>query len=179
VAIFRCGASCRNCQTGLIGQAAKADPRSTPFGNQLPRRTTFNMIFGAPAESACFNIRSNLISPWTDGSGKCIRLSRKRSIEAIRNACLHSAATRLDVKLNYSGNLVLRVRDNGEGFEPETVLKGKTGHFGVLGMYERASRIHSKLTHTSSFGAGTVVELVVLSKIAFEHPNPLEAPWRG
>ena len=99
--------------------------------------------------------------------------------EAIRNACLHSEATQLDVKLIYSGNAILRVRDNGKGFEPETVLKGKNGHFGVLGMYERASRIHGKLTHKSSFGAGTFVELVVPGKIAFEHPRVFEPPSRG
>jgi hypothetical protein len=33
-------------------------------------------------------------------------------------------------------------------------------------MYERPSRIHGRLTHASSFGVGTLVELVVPDKIA-------------
>ena len=35
--------------------------------------------------------------------------------EAIRNACVHSQAARLQVELAYAEDLILRVRDNGVG----------------------------------------------------------------
>ena len=93
--------------------------------------------------------------------------------EAIRNACAHSEASRLTVDLSYVGNLTLRVRDNGKGVEPDVAAEGKGGHFGLIGMYERASRVRGKLTLSSSPGVGTEVELVVPRKIAFQQPNPI------
>lgn len=85
--------------------------------------------------------------------------------EAIQNACVHSGASRLTVEINYKGNLVLRIRDDGKGIDPEVAAKGKTGHFGLIGMHERASRIRGKLTISGSPGNGTIVELVVPENI--------------
>lgn len=91
--------------------------------------------------------------------------------EAIRNACAHSEASRLRVELSYLGNLTLRVLDNGKGIDPEVASRGKGGHFGLIGMRERASRVGGKLTLLSAPGAGTEVELVVPRKIAFQQSN--------
>ena len=93
--------------------------------------------------------------------------------EAIRNACAHSGADRVVVELSYVENLVLRIRDNGKGIDPDVAAKGRGGHFGLVGMYERAARIKGKLTISSSFGAGTVVELVVPRSIVFQSANPV------
>jgi signal transduction histidine kinase len=93
--------------------------------------------------------------------------------EAIRNACTHSGADRVMVELSYLENLVLRIRDNGKGIDPDVAAKGRGGHFGLVGMYERAARIKGKLTISSSFGAGTVVELVAPRSIVFS-ANPMK-----
>ena len=95
--------------------------------------------------------------------------------EAIRNACVHSEASRLSVELSYVENLTLRVRDNGKGIDPLVAAKGKAGHFGLTGMYERAARIGGKLTLSRSPTGGTEVELIVPRKIVFQHPN---STWR-
>ena len=87
--------------------------------------------------------------------------------EAIRNACTHSGADHVAVELSYLENLILRIRDDGKGIDPDVAAKGRGGHFGLVGMYERAARIKGKLTISSSFGAGTVVELVVPRSIVF------------
>jgi hypothetical protein len=97
--------------------------------------------------------------------------------EAIRNACAHSEASHLSVELSYAKNLTLRVRDNGKGIDPDVAAKGKGGHFGLIGMYERASRVRGKLTLTSSPGVGTEVELVVPRNIAFQQPDPTPRNW--
>jgi signal transduction histidine kinase/ligand-binding sensor domain-containing protein len=97
--------------------------------------------------------------------------------EAIRNACYHSEGTRLNVELSYTRDLTLRVRDNGKGIAAEVAAKGKDGHFGMVGMRERASQIKGKLTVSSAAGIGTEVELVVPSRIAFQHPSPHR--WGG
>jgi ligand-binding sensor domain-containing protein/signal transduction histidine kinase len=92
--------------------------------------------------------------------------------EAIRNACTHSGADRVTVELSYLENLVLGIHDNGKGIDPDVAAKGRGGHFGLVGMYERAARIKGKLTISSSFGAGTGVELVVPRSIVFQSANP-------
>ena len=93
--------------------------------------------------------------------------------EAIRNACNHSAASRLEVKISYLRDLVLQVRDNGKGFESAAVnsVTGR-GHFGLVGMYERAARIRGRLTISSSPGGGTRVELIVPRSVVFPGRKP-------
>jgi signal transduction histidine kinase len=93
--------------------------------------------------------------------------------EAIRNACAHSDASRLDVELSYAPDLGLRVRDNGKGINPIIAATGKEGHFGLKGMQERATRVRGHLTITSAGKTGTKVELIVPGKIAFREPNPI------
>jgi signal transduction histidine kinase len=81
--------------------------------------------------------------------------------EAIRNACLHSRASRLDLELRYGSDLMLRVSDNGIGIDPAVLDLGKDGHFGLQGMRERAGRIGGKLTMVSTLNTGTVVTIVI------------------
>ena len=89
--------------------------------------------------------------------------------EAIRNSCAHSAASRVEVTLEYAHDLILRVCDNGSGIDSEIIKKGKDGHFGLRGMRERAERIGSKFTLVSSRDSGTVMTLVVPGRIAFRN----------
>lgn len=95
--------------------------------------------------------------------------------EAILNACLHSQASRLSVELEYARELTLRVADDGVGIDAAVVTQGKPGHFGLQGMRERAVRIDSRLTLTSSQSSGTEFTLVVPGGIAFQtaRPTPL------
>src|ERR1700723_4083322 len=93
--------------------------------------------------------------------------------EAIRNACMHSGASQLDVELRYAQDLVLRVSDNGAGVDPVIADRGKDGHFGLQGMRERAARIEGKLTLRSSTGAGTEIKLVVPGDIVFRKTMPV------
>ena len=92
--------------------------------------------------------------------------------EAIRNACMHSAATQLEIDLRYGQNLTLRVADNGVGIDSAVADRGKDGHFGLQGMRERAVRIGGKLTLVSSSASGTEIELFVPGEIIFQKPGP-------
>jgi ligand-binding sensor domain-containing protein/signal transduction histidine kinase len=95
--------------------------------------------------------------------------------EAIRNAYRHSGGSLLEVKLRYSRNFALYVRDNGKGIDAEIVANGKPTHFGLKGMAERAERAGGKLTILGSADSGTEVELIVPGHIVFRDP---EAPDR-
>ena len=87
--------------------------------------------------------------------------------EAVRNACVHSRATQLTLELSYAQDLSLRVADNGVGIDPEIVRRGKSGHFGLQSMRERAARIVGKFSVESSAGSGTVVTLIVPGGIIY------------
>jgi ligand-binding sensor domain-containing protein/signal transduction histidine kinase len=93
--------------------------------------------------------------------------------EAIRNAHLHSSASRLEVELTYGQDLALRVADNGVGIDSEVADQGKEGHFGLQGMRERAVRIGGKLTLVSSPGSGTEIKLIVPRGIVFQKMMPV------
>jgi signal transduction histidine kinase/ligand-binding sensor domain-containing protein len=99
--------------------------------------------------------------------------------EAIRNACLHSAATQLEIELTYGQDLALRVADNGAGIESSVADRGKDGHFGLQGMRERAVRIGGKLTLVSSSASGTEIKLVVPGGTIFQKTGPARQSLLG
>jgi signal transduction histidine kinase/ligand-binding sensor domain-containing protein len=87
--------------------------------------------------------------------------------EAIRNARQHSGGSRLEVTLEYTRDIRLRVRDDGIGIPPAVLEHGKDGHFGVRGMRERAERIGAKYSLHSTSASGTDLTLIVPGRVAF------------
>jgi signal transduction histidine kinase len=64
----------------------------------------------------------------------------------------------------------MRIRDNGCGIDPHVLQAGRDGHWGLLGMRERATRIGGRLEISSSANAGTEVQLSIPNGIAFQVP---------
>ena len=77
-------------------------------------------------------------------------------VEALTNVYQHAAATLVEVDLTYqSSGVTLRIRDDGKGFDVHTVAaRARQGHFGLIGLRERAQRLGGDLTIVSSAGAG-------------------------
>ena len=88
--------------------------------------------------------------------------------EAIRNACVHSHASRINVALDYGDDLALRITDNGVGIAAAVIETGKEGHVGLRGMRERSERIGATFTFVSSPGTGTSITLTVAGRTAFQ-----------
>jgi two-component system nitrate/nitrite sensor histidine kinase NarX len=81
--------------------------------------------------------------------------------EALSNIRKHSMAHRLDIRLDDQQDFALTIRDNGIGFDAETVLRKGQSHVGINIMRERAERIHAQFEVTSAPGQGTIVSLRV------------------
>ena len=82
--------------------------------------------------------------------------------EAVTNAVKHAAAKTVGVDLYLDQQtLQLVVRDDGRGFELSGVFVLVGGHFGLLGMRERAERLGGNLEVSSEPGAGTEVRVRV------------------
>lgn len=105
--------------------------------------------------------------------------------EALANAVQHSGASEIDLGISFQANaLVIRLRDNGRGIPAEVVRDGgRVGHFGLVGMRERAERIESKFEISSAPNGGTKVRLAVPARVAYVMPPkrwlPTFARWRA
>jgi len=78
--------------------------------------------------------------------------------EAMTNVIKHAQATAVEVELDYGPkNIILRLKDNGKGFDPSNTAGPGEGHFGLLGISERAKRLGAELTVQSKPGEGALV----------------------
>ena len=79
--------------------------------------------------------------------------------EALSNVARHSKATEAQVRLAHSdGELTIEVHDDGEGFQPLQQMDRASGEgFGLMGMRERARRLHGALTIQSEAGQGATI----------------------
>ncbi|GAA2409165.1 hypothetical protein GCM10010420_42010 [Streptomyces glaucosporus] len=81
--------------------------------------------------------------------------------EALHNALRHSGAERVAVTLARRGAAtVLRVADDGSGFDPSAVRRAGR-RLGLVSMRDRAGGVGGTLTVESEPGKGTVVEMEV------------------
>ncbi|MEJ8647262.1 GAF domain-containing sensor histidine kinase [Streptomyces sp. MS1.AVA.3] len=81
--------------------------------------------------------------------------------EALHNALRHSGAGHVEVTLTRNGQgAVLRIADDGCGFDPGTVRRAGR-HLGLVSMRDRAGGVGGKLTVESEPGKGTAVEMEV------------------
>ncbi|MBL1081221.1 two-component sensor histidine kinase [Streptomyces actinomycinicus] len=68
--------------------------------------------------------------------------------EALENAHRHASATAVDVRAAVQGDMLcLSIHDDGTGLPPGTTLEHlrTTGHFGLLGMVERAAQAGARI----------------------------------
>lgn len=94
------------------------------------------------------------------------RISR----EMIRNAFAHAVASHIEVEIRYDEDqLRVRIRDDGKGIDAKILEQGgRSGHWGISGIRERAQRIGAQLAFWSDLGAGTEVQLTVPGSIAYK-----------
>ncbi len=80
--------------------------------------------------------------------------------ESVTNALKHAGATHITVSVSTDeGRIVLKVRDNGRGFDPALA---RSGGYGLIGMRERACRINGSVEIHSQPGEGT--EVIALAR---------------
>ncbi|WP_147160463.1 sensor histidine kinase [Novosphingobium sediminis] len=89
--------------------------------------------------------------------------------EALCNAVRHSGASRIEVGLAFGSlSFTAFVRDNGIGISNVVELPGgREGHYGLIGMNERARTMKGRLRIESAAGFGTEITLRVPARFAY------------
>ncbi len=104
-------------------------------------------------------------------TGEERRLSREEELslyriaqEALSNVVKHSKASHADVNIAFeTSEIIMEVSDNGNGFiVPKSPTEfAPNGHFGLMGMHERADLIGARLEMESALGKGTSLKVVL------------------
>jgi signal transduction histidine kinase len=98
---------------------------------------------------------------------------RMMARESVNNARRHGRATHVTIEAEARpGQLVLRIVDNGCGFDPAGAIEGKRGHFGCAGIRERGRKIGAEVRWQSSLQKGTTVEV----SLPLQSAEPLSPP---
>ena len=80
--------------------------------------------------------------------------------EALSNIRKHAAARQAEVLLENGDGFTMTVRDDGQGFDPESRAESEPGqHIGLSVMHERAEKIGAEISIRSQPGIGTEVRL--------------------
>jgi len=92
--------------------------------------------------------------------------------EALTNVIKHSGANLATIELEFGvDNVVLQIKDDGKGFTPDNCVGPHDGHFGLLGMAERAKRLGGQVIISSALGSGTTIRV----EIPLGHPPEVPA----
>ena len=89
--------------------------------------------------------------------------------ESLVNTVRHAEAGSVLARLHFGPRaLRLMVRDDGKGFQVDPEFRGYGGHWGLLGMRERAAELQGSLRIESAPGCGTTVSL----RLPVTRPRP-------
>ncbi|MEO8070307.1 MAG: two-component regulator propeller domain-containing protein [Acidobacteriota bacterium] len=82
--------------------------------------------------------------------------------EAIANAFKHAQAARVSVTFERTnGEIAVTIADDGVGIDMADMFAPERGHFGLVGMKERAERLKGTLAIQTTRGGGTTIRVVV------------------
>ncbi|TMC42120.1 MAG: GAF domain-containing sensor histidine kinase [Chloroflexi bacterium] len=94
--------------------------------------------------------------------------------EGLRNVGQHSGASNAKVILRYDDEqVVATIEDDGKGFESnELSTAEERGHYGIVGMRERAEGVGGQLVVRSEPGRGTIVRATIPYRVAIDGTPP-------
>jgi ligand-binding sensor domain-containing protein/two-component sensor histidine kinase len=149
------GSSSRNMIESVNDMVWAINPQNDSFENVIKRMRTFaSEILSAKDIAFHFDFDKNLLQ-------SKLKMEMRRNFylifkEAVNNVAKYSQAANAFVMIwNRENNLKMTIRDDGSGFEMNTVKAGN----GLINMQQRAEIMKAKFNLESIPGKGTIIEL--------------------
>jgi len=133
----------------------RSEALDEPDMNTAIRRTLCQNLSGIDL-SVRFNVPRERLSDNT--AHALLKIVRELAANGIR----HGKATSIKIAGAIEGDrLLVSVRDNGIGFDPDLAPGISEGHFGLQGIFERLERLNGEMTIDSAPGKGTKVTITL------------------
>ncbi|GGX45319.1 sensor histidine kinase [Streptomyces chryseus] len=163
--------------TGGVVVAEELAARVADFGRRTGMGTDFRVVGGSPAQHPSASVPAPA-SPVTTVPHAIARHLLTIATEAMENSHRHAHASRVTVEFGLSGGVLrISVLDDGQGLPAGITLDDlrKAGHFGLVGMVERAAGIGARISIGRGRSAGgTEVRLELpTAALAPAGPHPL------
>lgn len=149
------GSSSRNMIESVNDMVWAINPQNDSFENIIKRMRTFaSEILGAKDIAFHFDFDKNILQ-------SKLKMEIRRNLylifkEAVNNVAKYSQAANAFVMIwNRENNLKMTIRDDGSGFEINTVKAGN----GLMNMQQRAGIMKARFNLESIPGKGTTIEL--------------------
>ena len=99
--------------------------------------------------------------------------------EALFNMAHHARASSAEIAIGFEARyLAIRIRDDGVGIPEEVLVHGcKDGHFGMIGMRERAEKIGGDIAISSGPEGGSEVTLTLPAELVFAKRGSRRRTW--
>ncbi len=138
----------RSAITTLRDEPLSASDLASAVQEEISRFTQMTSI---PCETA-LDALANLSAPMREPALRLIA-------EGVSNVARHAQAQHARVRMESAeGGTIIEVYDDGIGFDPSVVLI-EAGHYGLLGLQERARLLGGSLEINSAPGRGTTLRL--------------------
>ena len=112
----------------------------------------FSAATGLPCDLN-LDARPDLSAELSDNVQRMIR-------EALTNVARHAKATRVHLQLrSIDHSIEVAISDDGQGFEPSAI--GQPGHYGLIGLQERARALGGTFSIDSEAGRGTTLRIII------------------
>jgi signal transduction histidine kinase len=137
------------------------DLRSTALetGNlQRAFAEVLDMVHGESTADIKINTVGSPIRLSTSAENNILRIGQ----EAVNNSLEHAQSKSIRILLEYHETAItLKITDDGAGFDTTGPEAKREGHFGLIGMRERARKVGGHLEIWSAPGEGTTISLTV------------------
>ena len=162
----------------IIGLRRQIHDLRPPYLEDLGFVTSLEMLVKQMAQRHKWVSDFDVIGPSFPQLSPTTEISAYRIVqEALQNVANHAQASWIHVELAYDDiGVTLCVEDNGCGFRVPVHLyqQAQTGHYGMLGMQERAQMNGGRLRIESEIDKGTTVITWLPAPVDEGHPIELE-----
>jgi signal transduction histidine kinase len=151
-----------------LAQQTLADARRAIWDIRPAAITETDLPSGIAAAARGILAGTSVVLDWALEGAPCALAPDVEAIvlrvaqEAVANVVKHAGARHVRISLTYEPRGVrLSVKDDGRGFPVDPDFRTYAGHWGLLGMRERALQVRGRFGVRSAVGEGTEVGLFV------------------